>query len=170
MSESVWTIERTRRLAALWRQGFTAADIAARLGHGISRCAVLGKVHRLGLMREPLTRPKRRRSDKPGGGAALTGTAEASAVAPGRLRLLTPLAPKSDPPAAPESPLATILSVRRGQCRWPCEAPGAVGFGLCGRPVARGAFCAGHAALGYQARPATAEGLMRLADLDQAAP
>ena len=63
---------------------------------------------------------------------------------------------------APSSPTATILSVGFGQCRWPYGCSGEAGFGLCGRSVARGAFCAAHAEVGYQKRSCTAESLLRM--------
>lgn len=44
-----WTDERVERLSALWLEGRSASQIAAELGGGVSRNAVIGKVHRLGL-------------------------------------------------------------------------------------------------------------------------
>lgn len=43
-----WTYERVETLKRLWRDGLSSSQIAVQLG-GISRSAVLGKVHRLGL-------------------------------------------------------------------------------------------------------------------------
>ena len=43
-----WTDERVARLSKLWAEGLSASQIAADLG-GVSRNAVIGKVHRLGL-------------------------------------------------------------------------------------------------------------------------
>ncbi|WP_372426681.1 GcrA family cell cycle regulator [Salinarimonas chemoclinalis] len=43
-----WTDERVERLKTLWQEGRSASTIAAELG-GVSRNAVIGKVHRLGL-------------------------------------------------------------------------------------------------------------------------
>src|SRR5262245_40202895 len=43
-----WTDERVERLKKLWSDGLSASQIAAELG-GITRNAVIGKVHRLGL-------------------------------------------------------------------------------------------------------------------------
>src|SRR6202051_4654018 len=43
-----WTDERVELLKKLWADGLSAAQIAAELG-GITRNAVIGKVHRLGL-------------------------------------------------------------------------------------------------------------------------
>src|SRR3954467_14952990 len=47
-----WTDERIERLKALWTQGMTASQIAEELG-GVSRNAVIGKAHRLGLQSRP---------------------------------------------------------------------------------------------------------------------
>ncbi len=43
-----WTDERVERLKKLWNEGLSASQIAADLG-GVTRNAVIGKVHRLGL-------------------------------------------------------------------------------------------------------------------------
>src|SRR5436190_24206461 len=43
-----WTDERVELLKKLWSDGLSASQIAAELG-GITRNAVIGKVHRLGL-------------------------------------------------------------------------------------------------------------------------
>ena len=47
-----WTDERIDRLKELWTQGKTASHIAEELG-GVSRNAVIGKAHRLGLQSRP---------------------------------------------------------------------------------------------------------------------
>src|SRR3954470_7380072 len=44
-----WTDERVELLAKLWSEGLSASQIAAEIGGGVSRNAVIGKVHRLGL-------------------------------------------------------------------------------------------------------------------------
>lgn len=45
-----WTDARITQLKALYRQGYSASQIAYRLG-GVTRNAVIGKIHRLGLAR-----------------------------------------------------------------------------------------------------------------------
>ena len=50
-----WPQDRTDKLKVLWAEGLSARDIAAQLG-GITRNAVLGRVHRLGISK---TRPAR---------------------------------------------------------------------------------------------------------------
>ena len=47
-----WTDERIERLKSLWTNGMTASQIADELG-GVSRNAVIGKAHRLGLQSRP---------------------------------------------------------------------------------------------------------------------
>src|SRR3954464_647935 len=47
-----WTDERIDRLKSLWTRGMTASQIADELG-GVSRNAVIGKAHRLGLQSRP---------------------------------------------------------------------------------------------------------------------
>jgi len=47
-----WTEERIDRLKAMWTEGATASQIADELG-GVSRNAVIGKAHRLGLEARP---------------------------------------------------------------------------------------------------------------------
>ena len=48
-----WTDERIDKLRRLWEQGMTASQIAESLGEGVSRNAVIGKAHRLGLQSRP---------------------------------------------------------------------------------------------------------------------
>lgn len=47
-----WTDERIDQLKAMWEKGLTASQIADELG-GVSRNAVIGKAHRLGLQSRP---------------------------------------------------------------------------------------------------------------------
>ena len=47
-----WTDERIERLRALWSEGKSASEIARILG-GVTRNAVIGKVHRLNLTGRP---------------------------------------------------------------------------------------------------------------------
>jgi len=47
-----WTDERVAELRSLWEQGLSASKIADQLGD-ITRNAVIGKAHRLGLAKRP---------------------------------------------------------------------------------------------------------------------
>lgn len=73
-----WTDERVERLKKLWADGVSCGVIAVRLGNGVTRNAVIGKVARLKLpprttrMRAPIGRPPRARKASlyPGSGQA----------------------------------------------------------------------------------------------------
>ena len=43
-----WNDERIEALTKMWREGLSASQVARQLG-GVSRSAVIGKVHRLGI-------------------------------------------------------------------------------------------------------------------------
>jgi GcrA cell cycle regulator len=62
-----WTDERVETLKRLWTDGLSASQIAAELG-GITRNAVIGKVHRLGLSgraKSPSSAAPRARQGRP---------------------------------------------------------------------------------------------------------
>ncbi|TMJ35628.1 MAG: hypothetical protein E6G89_18230 [Alphaproteobacteria bacterium] len=68
-----WTDERVELLKRLWTEGLSASQIAGRLGNGVTRNAVIGKVHRLNLSgrapqpRSSVPRPRRAREpSRPG--------------------------------------------------------------------------------------------------------
>ena len=163
MTSAVWTPENTLKLMTLWQEGRTAAWIARALGPDVSRCAVLGKVYRLGLTRGPEAcrgRATAPRCAEPGGGDM--PAARLATRSSGSPQIRATPRPATRVIVTPSVPTVSILSVRRGQCRWPYGCSGESGFGLCGRTVARGAFCAAHAEVGYQKRACTAESLLRL--------
>ena len=74
-----WTDERIDRLKELWSQGKTASHIAAELG-GVSRNAVIGKAHRLGLQSRPS--PVKPNEPAPKAKAKPREKAEAATAAP----------------------------------------------------------------------------------------
>jgi len=90
-----WTDERVELLKRMWAEGQSASQIAKELG-GVTRNAVIGKVHRLGL------------SNRAGDGAAQGDEAEAPVAAPAAARAEAPR-PAEVPRAAapqPEAPRA----------------------------------------------------------------
>ena len=87
-----WTEERIERLKKMWHDGATASQIAEDLG-GVSRNAVIGKAHRLGLEQRPS--PVKAGEEK-----------EAKKSAPAAAAT-KPAAPKSDAPQA--TPVASPL-------------------------------------------------------------
>jgi GcrA cell cycle regulator len=154
---TAWTDDRVQTLTRLWLEGQSASQIARALAGGVTRNAVIGKVHRLGLSGRakpstPGARPPR--------AARLRRPPRAVASTPRRTILAPPAAP-------PEVGTATIRTVRRGQCRWPYGDPQADRFSLCGAAAVRGAYCAAHAALAYRAPSARPprDNLLKLAGL-----
>ena len=156
MTASAWTQDRIERLKILWREGKTAEYIAHELAHGISRSAVLGKVYRMGLSAGRAAAPP---TMKPRPARALTSRAP-TLPAPSPQE-----GPADDCPEPPETGRASLLTVRRHDCRWPLGDPGSRSFSLCGRPAVRGAYCAPHAQIAYRPALETTRSLERLAGL-----
>ena len=107
-----WTDERIDRLKELWSKGMTASQIADELG-GVSRNAVIGKAHRLGLQSRPSpvkpneateTKAKTKAKSKD-----VPAAAAAAEVAPAD-------APRKEPPpAARETPEAATQPAAQPQ-------------------------------------------------------
>jgi len=67
MTVMTWSDERVEQLKKLWESGLSASQIAAELGN-VTRNAVIGKVHRLGLSgraKSPSTAVPRQRKVRP---------------------------------------------------------------------------------------------------------
>lgn len=146
LARDTWTDDRVETLSKLWREGQSASQIARDLGHGITRNAVIGKIHRLGLSGRAAPR-------LPGAGRA-DQRRERRGRIPRRTAAPRPLPPPVAPSpdlTLPQTGLASVVSVRFGQCRWPMGDPLADDFCLCGRTAVRGAYCATHGALAYRA-------------------
>jgi GcrA cell cycle regulator len=171
-----WTDERIDQLKSLWEQGMTASQIADALG-GVSRNAVIGKAHRLGLQSRPSpVRSSDASADEP---AAPTPPPAAkadpvpppprqAAVAPEPVpvtpsSLHEPVAPASPPapprrmvPAKPSAEIRDktgLLDLNDKICKWPIGHPGEPDFHFCGQPVNQGfPYCLSHCAVAYQAQ------------------
>ena len=166
---SPWTAERTQLALRLWRAGLSARAIAAQLGEGVSRCAVLAKMHRERTLagRAP-----------PSNLALPQAAAEGTGRAPPRpakrdihrsLVRNCPAAPSVDaetiggpPPLGWRPPRAEYdhrafaplegsrprrwLTRRAGECAWPVEMKGAEDATYsCCRPAApRRQYCEAH--------------------------
>lgn len=144
-STQAWTDDRVEQLKKLWADGLSGSQIADELG-GVSRSAVIGKVHRLGLGgRVPGARrsPRKPRVNGP-------------RVKPGALSLRSGLAhlqvatrapaPEPDVPSDPEIPVEqrrTLLQLTSETCRWPVGDPRQPGFFFCGA-AAKGTYCEHH--------------------------
>ncbi|GMN12580.1 GcrA family cell cycle regulator [Altererythrobacter sp. MTPC7] len=95
-----WTEERTAKLKTMWEKGSTASQIAEELG-GVSRNAVIGKAHRLGLKSRPS--PVKAGEKKK---AAAKPAAKAAPKAPPKKAAPAPKPAAKPAPAAPARPAA----------------------------------------------------------------
>jgi GcrA cell cycle regulator len=173
-----WTDERVELLRKLWNQGLSASQIATELNHGITRNAVIGKVHRLGLSgraktptaqatrprkvtrapSHPLTHGSSRSSSV---GAYSSASAMSSpvrgnlALAAQPSALLSPVADFEVQPfedvVVPMSERITIMELRETTCRWPFGDPSSPDFRFCGGESPIGTpYCAFHSRIAYQ--------------------
>ena len=133
-----WTDDRVEQLKNLWTEGLSASQIARALG-GVTRNAVIGKVHRLGLA----GRASPSRSERP----RLPMAPKVS------LRQHTPPAPvvEEDPVTLGDGSHATVLTINDRMCRWPIGDPSAEAFHFCGHSPKPGSpYCEAHARKAYQ--------------------
>jgi len=146
-----WTDERVALLTKLWADGLSASQIAAELG-GVTRNAVIGKVHRLGLS----GRAKSPSSSSPRPRKARSST-HMMRVPRSSIRGNTALA--YDYAAEPEPELIEIpleqrkslLQLTEATCHWPVGDPGSADFFFCGGETADSApYCTYHARVAYQ--------------------
>ena len=131
-----WTYERIEKLKQLWEEGLTASRIAAELGD-VTRNAVIGKAHRLGLS---------------GRMASKSSNNGISIIRKKRLNLaksqkVIDISPVIDEPMNPTS----FQDIKDGLCRWPLGEPEENDFMFCGRNTKEGVvYCQAHHKQAYQ--------------------
>ncbi|MDE2303170.1 MAG: GcrA cell cycle regulator, partial [Sphingomonadales bacterium] len=104
-----WTDERIEQLTKMWESGATASQIADELG-GVSRNAVIGKAHRLGLKARPSPVKANERPDDAAPAAAAVAEAPPEVAADAPATTVTPPAPTVPLPEAPARPPRVALS------------------------------------------------------------
>src|SRR5712671_1235165 len=135
-----WTDERVELLKKLWADGLSASQIAGELG-GITRNAVIGKVHRLGLS-----------------GRAKSPSSSAPRVRKPRSHMMrvqrsmsrgnTALALAYEMEQEPEPEL---IELNEDTCRWPIGDPATSEFFFCGgKPLTGLPYCNYHSRVAYQ--------------------
>jgi GcrA cell cycle regulator len=170
-----WTDERVELLKKLWVEGLSAAQIANRLG-GVTRNAVIGKVHRLGLagrnapsqptrrmpsqpiVRATVAAPARPAAPKPMAAASIASSAPATHIPPVSVvrPVAAPVMAQAAVSASPRRPqrsatgLVDVHGLGHNMCKWPIGDPGDPDFGFCGSRCESGAvYCTEHAAVAY---------------------
>jgi GcrA cell cycle regulator len=118
-----WTDERIEKLTKMWEGGATASQIADELG-GVSRNAVIGKAHRLGLKSRPSPVKANEKPEpaKPAPKAAAGETARAPATP--RPAPPQPAAPPAAPAAKADAPAGDQPAPRPQQPRIVSVGPG----------------------------------------------
>jgi GcrA cell cycle regulator len=151
VSVATWTPERVEQLRTCVVNGLTCSQIAAEIG--VTRNAIIGKIHRLGL--KPLR--------SPGTPARACPPRAASPRFSQRklLRLMFAEAPSlaadqtADPGSVESAQRCSLLDLAAGRCRWPVADPagdrGGADFVFCGNAAVTGfSYCAGHARMAYR--------------------
>ncbi len=159
-----WTAEKIEQLNKLWSEGMSITEIGKILG--MTRNAVVGKAHRLGLAKRPspiarapgprpAAQPAPAAQPRPVAAPAVTAVvASAAPVAEAPVVAPKPAMPVMPQPAArprPAAPAFRATRVANGPaCRWPLGDPKSPDFHFCGSPSIEGKpYCEKHCAMAY---------------------
>ena len=116
-----WTSDKIKQLTKLWNKGKSTVEIARELG--ISKNAVVGKVHRLGLDARP---------------------------SPIRVPKTIVPTPSKNTPKSHQKEKTSLLDLKINSCRWPYGEPGTDNFHFCGKDAQTGKpYCPEHCKIAY---------------------
>src|SRR5215211_5287429 len=154
---ATWTDERVELLKKLWSDGLSASQIAAEIG-SVTRNAVIGKIHRLGLSGRGKTKAAAPQRGRKASRAPSAPTSVPQPSTPNPVPVApTPISIESAPLATfddvvvPISERVTIMELRESMCRWPMGDPTKPEFRFCGaRSVTGLPYCTHHARIAYQ--------------------
>jgi GcrA cell cycle regulator len=172
-----WTDERVEILTKMWAEGNSASQISKELG-GVTRNAVIGKVHRLGLSNRATTTTSNKSESK------TKSSPKSSSRAKQKSRKVDVAEPKSDnvtslrrqiipagqplppqPSANEISPEAlarvseiekkakklSLLELTEKTCKWPVGDPATEDFWFCGLATQSGKpYCEAHVGVAFQ--------------------
>ena len=150
-----WTDDRVDLLKKLWAEGLSASQIAGRLG-SVTRNAVIGKVHRLGLSGRATTsrmkshRPRQRMASKRMAKSryATIGNPALRALYNAETNVYLPPTEELVIPVAERKSIQTLTEVT---CRWPIGDPQHTEFHFCGKNKVPGLpYCEFHARRAFQ--------------------
>ena len=156
MTVITWTDDRVEQLKKLWEGGLSASQIAAELGN-VTRNAVIGKVHRLGLSgraKSPTSAAPRPRKARPAqhmmrvqrpvsrGNTALAHAYEVE------IEVADPVTFDN---VVPMGQRRTLLELNEATCHWPIGDPSNPEFFFCGGKALQSLpYCAHHSRIAYQ--------------------
>ena len=145
-----WTEDRVGALKKLWLEGQSASQIAKQLGGGVTRNAVIGKVHRLGLSGRAAPSQPARATFRPSRPRPAAPPTQAPS-APRRIEAVQPRPAAQVPAPMPDLPgTATVMTLGAHMCKWPIGDPSSNEFSFCGRRSSEGVYCVEHARVAYQ--------------------
>jgi GcrA cell cycle regulator len=153
-----WTDERIERLKKLWSEGLSASQIAAELG-GVTRNAVIGKVHRLHLSgRVKAASTSTQRSRKAARPVVRAAAPQRVITTRGNLAVVQMVDAEevvayrpAEEVVVPISRRISIMELREGTCRWPLGDPLSPEFVFCGGDCDVGKpYCTAHANVAFQ--------------------
>lgn len=140
---SSWTDERVVLLKKLWADGLSGNQIAVELG-GITRNAVIGKVHRLGLT-------GRKTSTSSTGRPRIHRAAGSMRRVPPQAMVAAEPEPEVIEAEIPISQRLTLMNLTTETCHWPIGDPGSPDFFFCGgRALKKHPYCAHHSRVAHQ--------------------
>lgn len=141
-----WNDERVELLKKFWAEGLSASQIASKMG-GVTRNAVIGKVHRLGLS-------GRATPAKPQRGCELDAREEEQPVAGLARAEIEKLIVEPEfvaPAILSTGDLATVATLKGNMCKWPIGDPAKDDFHFCGQSAPTGKpYCGYHAQMAFQ--------------------
>jgi len=150
---ATWTEERVDQLRNCINAGLTCSQIACEIG--VSRNAVIGKIHRLGLAPgRPVAIPRERLRGGEGRGPRRRFTQSRILRA-----LFAQVPPRTDVAPAPVQSVArcSLLELKQDKCRWPLSDPGEADFGFCGNDALRSMpYCEAHTRMAYNVKRSAA--------------
>jgi GcrA cell cycle regulator len=141
-----WTPERIAQLRSCVEAGMTCSEIGIAIG--VTRNAVIGKIHRLGLS-----------SGRPAGVSARTNCPPRArhSRGPTQRRLLRlAYAQAAIDETLPDISVisahpCSLVDIAARQCRWPIGDPASTNFLFCGNDAINGfTYCVGHARMAYR--------------------
>jgi GcrA cell cycle regulator len=164
-----WTDERVELLKKLWMEGLSASQIAAILSEGVTRNAVIGKVHRLKLSGRVKPTSSAPRARKPRATMSRRPSATTPSGVSRRRMVSAPMvgatALKMQPEGAAETAVAPeqvaeiyiepenridLLSLSEQTCKWPIGDPMTDDFYFCGQqPNENKPYCEFHSRRAY---------------------
>jgi len=154
-----WTPEKQEKLKKLWKQGYTASQIATMLGD-TTRNAVIGKAHRLNLQARAKSKKPAYKANEENNNVTENKTQKLGRKAKFKALLLDKSFEQENPKKLEE--------LTDDTCRWPIGHPYEENFYFCGRkPMEKFPYCKLHVLYAFQPKNAKEEDQITEEDIPQ---